>query len=229
MTNNRISTKTKKFDLVIFDLDGTLIDNREAIRENFNYALESNGYAAVKPEDIDTTIGRPLEDGFMQLVPGIDLEIAKELTKSYRFRYKDTSDHGVILLDGVPDVLVQLRNRGIKLAIATTKMQELLIPLLTKIDLIKYFDVCLGRTLTTKPKPDPEILNTIIERLQVRRENTAMVGDTEIDIFAGKNANVYTIAVLSGVRLGVVSKSQLEDSKPDLVIDSLKDLPKIIL
>jgi HAD superfamily hydrolase (TIGR01509 family) len=214
---------SNRFDLVIFDLDGTLIDNKVAIRENINYALESHGYLKAGLAQIDSTIGKPLEEAFMRLAPGINLETAKKLRQTYRSKYRSTSHVGVVFLEGVPEVLERLKGTGVKLAVATTKANEELGPLLEKIDLLKYFDIALGRTEGLKMKPDPEMLNHIMKAVGVEPGKTAMVGDTNTDILAGRNAGVYTVGVLSGVKLGFTTREKLEQAKPDVLIDSLKD------
>ncbi len=178
----------RRFELVIFDLDGTLIDNRVAIRENINRALREHGLPEVDISAIDKTIGVPLEDAFIILSPGITPETALELRARYRSSYEPNSHKGVEFLEGVPEVLVSLKKKGFKLAIATTKTAFILKPLLEKIDLMKYFDLPMGRVDGMKSKPDPQMINYILNKLEVKPQRAVMVGDTEIDVLAGKNA-----------------------------------------
>src|SRR3989344_5340549 len=100
----------KRFDLLICDLDGTLIDNRIAIRENFNYALQKKGYRPVEDRTIDSMIGVPLEEMFERVLPDEHRQYAKELVNIFRERYVDTSHHGVVILDGVVPTLEALKS-----------------------------------------------------------------------------------------------------------------------
>jgi phosphoglycolate phosphatase len=219
----------KKFRLVIFDLDGTLIDNRAAIGENINYALKANGYKEADLGAIYRTIGLPLEGCFRAVANGIDMGTAMELARTYRMRYRETSHHGVVLLDGVPQVLAMLRDRGMKLAVATTKANEDLEPLLGKIGLLRYFDLALGRTEGMRMKPKPDMLNYIMKELGIGPSSTAMVGDTYMDVAAGRSAGAFAIGVLSGVRLGIALESELRESHPDAVIGSLSELEPLLV
>jgi phosphoglycolate phosphatase len=219
----------RKFGLVIFDLDGTLIDNRAAIGENINYALKANGYKEAGLDAIYRTIGLPLEECFRAVAKDIDIGTAMELAHAYRARYRETSHHGVVLLNGVPQVLGRLRSIGMKLAVATTKANEDLGPLLDKIGLIRYFDLALGRTEGLRMKPEPDMLNHIMKELDIGPESTAMVGDTYMDVAAGRNAGTFAVGVLSGVRLGIASESELRASHPDAVIDSMNELEPLLL
>lgn len=218
----------RKFDLLIFDLDGTLIDNRHAIRENANFALRTYGYPEAESSLIDSTIGLPIEECFIRAVPGIGIERAKELAQTYRERYSKTGHLGVTLLQGVPGVLAELRDKGIKLAVATTKINAQVEPLLAKIGLSEYFDLILGRTEGLKIKPDPAMLNHIMKTLKVGKDRSAMIGDTDVDILAGKNAGIFSIAVLTGVKMNITSLAALQKAKPDMTINTLAELPKAV-
>jgi phosphoglycolate phosphatase len=219
----------RKFDLLIFDLDGTLIDNRVAIRNNFNHALRINGQPELSHDQIDRTIGRSLSEVFEELLP-IGSEIKTEdLLRSFRTNYRQTNHIGLELLDGVPDILEKLKRAGFKLAISTTKADEEVHLLLKKIALYDYFDLVTGFTKELRTKPHPDMLDYIMRKLDIRPQRTAMIGDTYLDIEAAKNAHTHSIVVLSGVKLGIASLDLLRNSNPDIIISSLRDLPKQVL
>jgi len=140
----------RRFDLVVFDLDGTLIDNRVAIRENFNRALKMFGLPQLEDKKIDAMIGTPLVEMFERILPPSSGDLAPKLVDTYVERYKDTSHIGSVVLDDVIQVLKELRKGGFKLAVATTKANDTVYPLLQRIGLHKYFDLTTGRRRDAK-------------------------------------------------------------------------------
>lgn len=216
----------RKFDLLVFDLDGTLIDNRDAIRENFNYVLHALNYQKIRSEQIDSMIGASLPDMFSRAAPGIKNDEAHKMAEMYRDRYNEVGHVGISFLEGVPDILSDLRKAGFKLAIATTKVERTAVPLLKKINLYKHFDFVAGGREDLRSKPNPDMLNYVMKSLAVGPKLTAMIGDTPLDVGMARNAGVYSIAVLSGVRLGITSLDDIQASKPNLTIESLKELQK---
>jgi HAD superfamily hydrolase (TIGR01509 family) len=214
----------RRFDLVIFDLDGTLIDNRAAIRENFNYALKMFGFPQLEDEKVDAMIGTPLVEMFETILPGSCKHLAPKLVEAYIERYRDTSHIGTVVLDDVIPILEKLRDE-FKLAVATTKANDTVYLLLQRIGLHKYFDLATGRREGMRNKPHPDMLNYVMRELDVKPERTVMVGDTPIDIFTARNAGIYVVAVTSSIRLGMTTLNKIREAKPDLIIPSLRKLP----
>ncbi|MBI1971687.1 MAG: HAD family hydrolase [Candidatus Aenigmarchaeota archaeon] len=216
------------FDLVIFDLDGTLIDGRETIRKNVNHALGLHGHAPVSGHELYPLIGVPLLSIFERILPDKDKELAPQLVTDYRARYKLTSHEDVVIIEGVTETLDYLNKNGFNLAVATAKADSEAGPLLEKIGLKKYFDLVLGNKENMKHKPDPEMINYILGKLKTPAGKAVMVGDTVIDIEAGKNAKLFTVSVKTGVKLGIARLEDLERARPDAMIDNLVYLPPIL-
>jgi len=215
----------RRFDLVVFDLDGTLIDNRAAIRENFNYTLMKCGFPQLEDKEIDAMIGTPLVEMFERILPTPNGDLAPKLVDTYVERYKDTSHVGTVVLDDVIPVLKKLRKDGFKLAVATTKANDTVYPLLQRIGLHKYFDLATGRREEMRNKPHPDMLNYVMRELDVKPERTVMVGDTPVDVLTAGNAGIYTAVVTSSIRLGMTTLDKIREAKPDLIISSLRELP----
>lgn len=216
----------KRFYLVQFDLDGTLIDNRTAIRENFNHARKHHGYHALPDERIDSMIGTALLEMFQKTLPESDRHLAPQLVAAYRERYHETSHVGVVILDGVIPILDYLRRDDFKSAVATTKANDEVHPLLQRIGLYGYFDLVVGFMEGIRTKPHPDMVQYIMRELGVEPQRTVLVGDTPIDVMTARNAGVYSIAVTSSVPLGFTTLDKIRDAKPDVVIDSLSELPR---
>ncbi|MCJ7505724.1 HAD family hydrolase [Candidatus Bathyarchaeota archaeon] len=215
----------RRFDLVVFDLDGTLIDNRVAIRENFNRALKMFGLPQLEDKKIDAMIGTPLVEMFERILPPSSGDLAPKLVDTYVERYKDTSHIGSVVLDDVIQVLKELRKGGFKLAVATTKANDTVYPLLQRIGLHKYFDLTTGRREGMRNKPHPDMLNYVMRELDVKQERTVMVGDTPVDVLTARNARIYMVVVTSSIRLGMITLDKIREAKPDLIISSLRELP----
>jgi HAD superfamily hydrolase (TIGR01509 family) len=216
----------RRFDLVIFDLDGTLIDNRAAIRENFNRALKMFGLPQLEHETIDAMIGTPLVKMFEKILPAPGRHLAPKLVEAYIERYRDTSHIGTVVLDDVIPILEELRRDEFKLAVATTKANDTVYPLLQRIGLHKYFDLATGRREGMRNKPHPDMLNYVMRELDVKPERTVMVGDTPVDLLTARNAGIYIAVVTSSIRLGMTTLDKIREAKPDLIISSLRELPR---
>ena len=217
--------KRKRFDLVIFDLDGTLIDNRTAIREGFNHALRTFSFPQLEDERIDAMIGTPLVEMFEKTLPLSSRGLTPELVETYVERYKEIGHIGTIVLEGVIPTLQELRKEGFRLAVATTKRNDTVRPLLERIGLYKYFDLVTGRREGMRNKPHPDMLCYVMKELDVKPQRTVMVGDTPVDVMTARNAGICVIVVTTGVHLGMIALETIHDAKPDVVISSLRDLP----
>ncbi len=214
---------SKRFDLVAFDLDGTLIDNRVAIRENLNYALGLHGYDSLPDGRIDSMIGYSLLEMFERSLNEADRHLAPQMVEEYRKRYRDTSHMGVAILDGAVETLEALKEDGFMLALATSKVDYVVRPLLEKIGLHQYFDVVRGSE-GEKQKPHPFVLEYIMHETGTSRDRTATVGDTVVDIETARNAGVYSIIVTTGVQMGMTTIREIESNRPDIIIDNLRKL-----
>jgi len=214
-----------KFGLVIFDLDGTLIDNRLAIRENFNRALQSQGYPPAPVHQIDAMIGnKTLLEMFSEVLPASERYLAPELVLEYRRSYRDTCHIGVVILDGVLPTLNRMREEAFKLAVATTKSDELANILINRIGLNIYFDLVTGSKEEARAKPHADMVQFVMRELGFEPTQTALVGDTPVDVATARNAGTYSIIVTSGVALGFTTLERVRDSRPDAIISSLTEL-----
>jgi 2-phosphoglycolate phosphatase len=210
--------------LVIFDLDGTLIDSRGDIAAAANHALEVAGRATLSVEKISTMVG----DGARMLVArAFDLPPdAPELEASLdEFHAYYTQNPAVFstYLPGAREALAALQNENVKLALATNKPRATTLATMTAMDMTKYFSaVTAGGDGPLKPAPDS--LLRILKALAVDPKDAWMVGDGPQDIGAAHAAGCVAIAVGGGF----VSRAILEAAKPDAWIDTLNELAPLI-
>jgi phosphoglycolate phosphatase-like HAD superfamily hydrolase len=153
--------RQSKFDLIIFDLDGTLVDGREAIRENFHFALKKFDLPQVEDEEIDAMIGLPLVEMFERTLAPSNRHMAPKLVSVYAEKYIETGHVGTTILSDVIPTLQRLRKDGFKLAVATSKKNDPVRPLLERLGLHKYFDLVTGCREGMRNKPHPDMIRFI--------------------------------------------------------------------
>lgn len=209
--------------LVVFDLDGTLVDTPRAIVETFTAAFGALSVPAQDASAIRATIGLPLEQAFgtlMGIAPD-DPQVALGLEQYQRF-FKELvlPNARALLFPGVADGLAALAGQGIALAVATSKFHRSADALLTAAGLRDRFDLVVGADQVTRPKPHPEMGETILRVLGVAAEDAVMVGDTTHDLLMAKAVGMRSIALTYGVH----SRRELEVADPTWVADSFDDI-----
>jgi len=210
--------KSNNVDLIIFDLDGTLVDSRMDIASAVNQGILAVGGQARAYEDIFPLIGRPLVKMFLALLPEKLRPSAERAAEAYRHYYYDHCTDTSVLYPGVIECLEGLSS--VPLAIATTKMTFMAVKVAQELKITHYFKLIQGSD-GIPFKPDPAILIMVSEQLKKRADKSWMVGDTVYDIQAGKAAGMHTCAVTYGIG----SFEDIQVQGPDLILTSLSDFP----
>jgi len=180
--------------VILFDLDGTLIDSTEAILESFKRSFEYFGDKVPKEKDILPQIGYPLYDMFVNL--GVEQSIAQKYVDKYKENYRTLHTTKTVLLKGAKEAIELAYNSGAILGVVTTKTGKYSIELLEHFGLMHYFSTLVGSEDVTKHKPNPEPIYLALKRLNVKKSNTIyMIGDTCMDMLAAKNAGIKGIGV----------------------------------
>jgi phosphoglycolate phosphatase len=212
---------TNEIKLIIFDLDGTLIDAYPAITSSFNYTMRKLGY----PLQNKTVIRRAVGWGDENLLkPFIKQEDFKKALSLYRNHHKRSLVIASRIMPRVKTVLVGLKNKGYKLAVASNRPTRFSQILLRHLNLKKYFAFVLCADKLKKGKPHPQILNKIMEKFALSPGQTIYVGDMVIDAQAGKRAKVKTIIVTGGSSL----RHEIAKEKPFRIIPKIADLLQIL-
>jgi phosphoglycolate phosphatase len=188
----------KKQTVILFDLDGTLIDSTEAIVGTFFYSFKKLNFEFKgNEEDIKNLIGYPLDVMYEGL--GVAKDDVQLFVDTYKNRYRQISLEQTVLLNDAKKSL-ELASTFATLAIVTTKTTKYTIPLLEDMGIMDYFKLIIGRQEVVNPKPHPEPVLKAIEGLNVTISNTNiyMIGDTKLDLIAAKEANVQGVGVLCG-------------------------------
>jgi phosphoglycolate phosphatase len=185
--NNRV--------IILFDLDGTLIDSTEAILESFHKTCEVHNYPQPEDKVIEALIGYPLDIMFAEV--GVAEENVWDYVATYKEHYREISTQKTILLARAKEA-VEAASKFATLGIVTTKTGLYSQILLEHFGLMKYFDVLIGREHVENPKPHAEPILKALEALERDEKEIWMIGDTKLDLLCAQNAEVNSIGVLSG-------------------------------
>ncbi len=199
---------------VLFDLDGTLTDPKEGITKSVQYALKKFGIEA-DCDDLLCFIGPPLEDSFVEYY-GFEREKAKLAVDYYRERFGTIGLFENSVIDGIPEVLKQLKDRNMVLAVATSKPTVFATQICDKYDLSKYFDVILGSELDGTRVKKHEVIEDVLQMLHCPLEEAIMVGDRKHDIIGAKAVGIKSI----GVEFGYAEEGELKEVGADFIIDT---------
>jgi len=186
-----------RFDLIIFDWDGTLINSIDWIVNCLQTAAKQCNCAIPEPQAARDVIGLSISNACSMLFPGVDQETLTRLTASYQQIYSSRQLGREDLFPGVYEMLVELKQSGYQLAVATGKTRTGLQLALQATDTEALF--CITRCSDeTASKPDPLMLHQIIQHAQAANDRTLMVGDSVHDLQMAKNAQISSIAVSCG-------------------------------
>ncbi|WP_024791814.1 HAD family hydrolase [Lebetimonas sp. JS138] len=177
--------------VILFDLDGTLINSTEAILEGFKVTFEKYNKPYPGDENVKKLIGLPLEIMFFKL--GID-ENVDEYVNTYKMHYRKISTKKTKLLPFTKEALNKAKEFA-RLGIVTTKTAKYSKELLDYFNLTKFFEVLIGREDVINPKPHPEPIFKAIHFMKANKENTFMVGDTCLDVLSAKEAGIKAVGV----------------------------------
>ncbi len=202
--------------LLIFDLDGTLMDTWAEIEYTFQKVFSNRGIN-LDVNKLRMAVGLPLEQVVSSLVGHDDPELVNEI----RDTFLSISPRKIRLFDGLDEVL----SLPMRKAILTSKGDLGTYRDLKALEIEEHFDVIVTADTVQQRKPNPDGILLILEQTGESREKAFMIGDTEMDILAGKHAGVRTIAVTWGNR----SEEHLRSYQPDYIAREPSELKSIIL
>jgi pyrophosphatase PpaX len=208
--------------VLLFDLDGTLIDSIELILNSARYAFEGFEGRAPTDEEWRALIGRPLIDSFREFVPH-EPEVER-LVGRYREYQLEHHDRLVRAYDGIVDVIRGFASDGYPMALVTSKADWLAQRALVHVGLDDAIPVVVGCDSCTRHKPHPEPVERALALLRAETRDAIFVGDSPHDVEAGRAAGVYTV----GVSWGAFTREEMVQSGADLVIDEIEQLPPAV-
>ncbi|MEM0966967.1 MAG: HAD family hydrolase [Verrucomicrobiota bacterium] len=206
---------------VFFDLDGTLIDHFEAIHQAYSFAQEKMGLPAATFEKVKATVGGSVPVTMRRLIgPDASNEFVGKATEIFYARFEEIMLDHVTVLDGVPEFLEGLSDRGFHLAVFTNKRGDHARKVLTHLKLSKFFDLIAGAGDTPYRKPQVEFTNWVLAKVEAKPSEALMIGDSPFDVKAGKVRSLRVAAVATGSH----SEKELEETEADWVFGDMAKL-----
>ena len=208
------------FDLIMFDLDGTLTDPKEGITNCVKYALKSFGIFEKDMQLLMKFIGPPLYDSFVEYY-GFSDEDANTAIAKYRERFSTIGIFENSVIDGVMEMLRDLKKCGKRIALATSKPEVFAKRILDKFDMTEYFDIIVGSELDGTRNYKNEVIDEVIRQSgETNLKKIVMVGDRKHDILGAKKCGVASI----GIRVGYAEEGELEAAGADYIFDTIGEL-----
>ncbi len=190
----------KRYEAVIFDLDGTLLNTLEDLCDSVNYALRTFHMPERDLEEIRHFVGNGVERLMELAVPaGTEGNLWTEVFETFKEHYKLHCNDKTGLYPGISGLLSDLKKKGIRMAIVSNKLQES-VDTLQEQYFKDYLSVAIGAREGIRKKPAPDTLEEALRLLGISREQAVYVGDSEVDIATAGNAGMDCIAVAWGFR-----------------------------
>ena len=201
--------------IILFDLDGTLIDSTYAIVNTFKHSFDVHNFEYPSDKDIEALIGYPLDIMYKEL--GVPKNEIWDYVNAYKTRYREISTQQTELLECAKEAVVSA-SKFARLGIVTTKTGEYSKVLMEHFGLMQYFEVLIGREDVENPKPHEEPILNALNLMNHTNEDVWMIGDTKLDLISAKNANISSIGVLSGYD----TKETLQKYTKNIFVDALQ-------
>jgi phosphoglycolate phosphatase len=213
-----------RYDTIIFDLDGTLLNTLDDLRDSLNEILVNNGYEARCIEDVKRFVGNGARNLIRQSVPeSLNEEEVTKILEEFKEHYKNNMQNKTRPYNGIMELLLDLSRYNYKIAIVSNKFDNA-VKSLAGIYFGNLIKVAIGETADIKRKPSPDSIYAAVKELGSSLEHTVMVGDSETDVRTAKNAGIPCIGVTWGFRCREV----LRNEGADFLIDTPRELLTLI-
>jgi len=207
--------------LIIFDLDGTLVNAYPAIISSFNCTMREFGYPRQEPSLIRRAVGWGDENLLEPFIKATDL---KKALRFYRKHHRVSLVKQSRLFPRAKKILTYFRGRGYKLAVASNRPTRFSWILIRHLEIAGYFDYVLCADKLRHIKPHPEILNTILKKFSLKPQEAIYVGDMALDAQAGRRAGIKTAIVTTGSS----TRQEIKKQKPWRIMHKITDLGGIL-
>lgn len=189
-----------KHELIIFDLDGTILDTLDDLYFAVNYSLKKNGLPQRSKDDVRKFVGNGIRLLIERAVPSnTDISVVDRVFADFKSYYSEHSMDNTAPYDGIIKMLDTLRNSGIKTAVVSNKA-DFAVQKLVSIFFNGKFDFVLGEKESMNKKPAPDMVFSVLRALGIESEKAVYVGDSEVDIDTAKNSNIDLVIVDWGFR-----------------------------
>lgn len=209
--------------LLIFDLDGTLLNTISDLGAACNYALERMGYQTHPISAYNFMVGNGVRKLLERAEPDADSEAIDKLLEYFREYYDEHCTDTTVPYPGIPELLAQLTEKGIKIAVATNKYQSAAQKIISAYFPDVPFVAVMGQINSRSVKPDPSIIFAILNESPTPKSEVMMIGDSAVDIETARRACVDSIGVTWGFR----PVSELRKAYADHVVSNPNEILKL--
>lgn len=212
--------------LVIFDLDGTLLNTISDLGKATNYALAANGYPVHHLDSYPMFVGNGVRKLIERALPPDvnDAEIIDKMIVDFKSFYSKHDTETTVPYPGIPELLHTLQEQGVQLAVASNKYQEAVTSIIAHYFPNINFSAVLGQRENVPVKPDPSVVFDIILQTGIPKHNTIYVGDSGVDMLTAGRACVDSVGVTWGFR----SKKELRDNYATYIVDTPDQILDIV-
>ncbi|MBF0532819.1 MAG: HAD family hydrolase [Candidatus Omnitrophica bacterium] len=207
--------------LVIFDIDGTLVNAFPAVVSSLNFATTRLGYPPQDPEVIERNVGWGERHLLSRFVRPEDIE---PIIAHYREHHQTALLTGTSFMPGAAAILPELSRQGYQIAVATNRPQWSTEIILKVLNIRHFFAAIVAGDMVARPKPAPDMLNQILKVCCVEADSAVFVGDMTVDVETGHNAGVRVIAVTTGTS----TLAEIQALRPFGVVSSLDEIWQLI-
>lgn len=213
-----------KYNTVIFDLDGTLLNTLDDLRDSLNEVLVSKGYLPRTISEVRSFVGNGVRNLVRRSLPeGSSEDEVTLVLDEFKENYKLNMQNKTRPYNGIMELLLDLNRYNYKIAIVSNKFDSA-VKSLARTYFGNLIPVAIGETTEIKRKPAPDSIFSAIKELNSSIEHTVLVGDSETDVQTAKNAGIPCIGVTWGFR----SREVLRSEGADYLIDTPKELLTLI-
>ncbi len=204
---------------ILFDLDGTITDSQEGIKNSVEYALKYFNIEISNRTELNKYIGPPLRQSFMKFAGLSEKDSHIAMTK-YREYYGPKGIFENNVYTGIKELLIKLKKENKKIILATSKPWIYAEIILEHFDLKQYFDFVAGSELNGVRTKKADVIAYAVKKYKISVSDAVMVGDREHDIYGAKENNIKTIGVLYGFG----SRQELESAGADYIAENVKNI-----
>lgn len=209
-----------KYQAVIFDVDGTLLDSHEGIISSVVFTIAKLNLIKLSAKELSRFVGPPIQESFMKFY-GLPVQEAQEAAKIFRDQYKQYDLLKAQAYEGIFDLLDSLKNKNIKIAYATYKRQDYAYNILKHFGFVKYSNLVYGADNTNQLKKADIVKNCLVD-INAEKDHILLIGDSEFDGLAASENKLDFAAVTYG--FGFKSEADAQQYNPIVTFHTVQEI-----
>jgi len=213
-----------KYDTVIFDMDGTILDTLDDMTDSVNYVMEKHGFPARTKAEVKNIVGNGVASLVQNALPdGISMQDFNTVLQEYIDHYKSNMFNKTAPFPGIPALLCSLQAKGYNMAVVSNKLHSAVVEL-NRVFFSETIPVAIGQSEDVHKKPAPDSVFKALKELGASPGKALYVGDSEVDVQTARNAGLVSVGITWGLR----DRSVIMDAGADFIIDAPQDLLRIL-